>query len=186
VYWTLFTTQGISIRRFGKWAPLQSPNNHYDIHYHRYPCGCTVFRNSTCRLKILGATSRSHRGADNICAVLGLYAASNGSSLPALRDNLSGPSPRVKGSWPLNKGRIGLPETSVRNYHSTRRKNAKQRRSHEASSTRRTTNNRSHCTKFSRHGDPVSKCTLLFTPILVTTTGVEPTHFQIRSCKAKN
>ena len=35
-----------------------------------------------------------------------------------------------KSAWPSKMGPIGCPETSVRNYHSTLRKNPKERRSH--------------------------------------------------------
>jgi hypothetical protein len=37
-----------------------------------------------------------HRDVDEICALLGCYAASNGKSLPTFRDNVSVPSSRVK------------------------------------------------------------------------------------------
>ena len=168
-YWHCSLPQVYQIRCFGKWAPLPSP------------CCWANIQNSRSRLKILGAIrvtsskfiSGSRRGADDIWDLLGLYAASNGSFLTALRDNLSGPSSRVKRSWSLKTGRIGRPETPVINYHSTLRKIPKQHRSHEASSTRRTTSNRRQCAP-------------LFTPLLVTTTGVEPTTFQIPRCKAKN
>jgi hypothetical protein len=47
------------------------------------------------------------RVVDDICALLGYYAALSGRSLPTFRDNLWVP--------------IGCPETSVQNYHSTLR-----------------------------------------------------------------
>jgi hypothetical protein len=39
---------------------------------------------------------QSHKGFDEICALLRYYAALSGSSVPTFRDNLSGPSLRVK------------------------------------------------------------------------------------------
>ena len=53
---------------------------------------------------------------DEICALLGNYAAYSGNSLLMYRDELSIQSSRVS---PLNMGKIGRPETSVRNYHYT-------------------------------------------------------------------
>ena len=41
------------------------------------------------------------------CALLGYYATSSGNFLPLFRDD----------SWTMRMGPIGLPETSVRNYH---------------------------------------------------------------------
>jgi len=46
------------------------------------------------------------RRADENCAILGYYAASSGNRLF-----------RGQESWPLKRGPIGCPETSVRNYH---------------------------------------------------------------------
>jgi len=62
------------------------------------------------------------RGVDEICALLGYYAAYSGNSLPAFRDNLSVP-------LPSNMGSIGCPETSIRNYHYTLRNITDERRS---------------------------------------------------------
>jgi hypothetical protein len=62
-------------------------------------------------------------GLNEICDLLGYYAASTSNSVPTFRDNISIPSSRVKtsnwNSWPLKMGPIGCPETSVQNYHST-------------------------------------------------------------------
>jgi hypothetical protein len=94
----------------------------------------------------LSVTSDFHRDVDEICALLGHYAASNGNPLPTFRDNVSVPTSRVKKSknkrsvsswtsWPLNLGPTRCPETSVKDYHSTlpnipeERRSLKQRRS---------------------------------------------------------
>jgi hypothetical protein len=47
--------------------------------------------------------------ADEICALLGYYAALSGNSVPTFRDNLSVPSSRT--------GPTDCTETSVQNYH---------------------------------------------------------------------
>jgi hypothetical protein len=56
---------------------------------------------------------------DEICALLGYYAASNDNLLPTFRDNVSVPSSRIKKSywisWPLKMVPIRYPETSVKN-----------------------------------------------------------------------
>jgi hypothetical protein len=70
------------------------------------------------------------RDADEICALLGCYAAPNGNPLPTFRGNLSVTSPRVKYLRPLKTGPIGCPETSVKDYHSTLRNTQEERRSH--------------------------------------------------------
>jgi hypothetical protein len=71
--------------------------------------------------------------ADDICALVGYYAARNGNLLPTFRDNVSVPSSRVKKSkkpsWLLKMGPIGCPETSVQSYHSTLRNIAEECRS---------------------------------------------------------
>jgi hypothetical protein len=54
-----------------------------------------------------------------ICALLGYYAASNGSTLTTFRDNVSVPYPMVKKSKTLKMGPIRCPETSVKDYDST-------------------------------------------------------------------
>jgi hypothetical protein len=67
------------------------------------------------------------RDVDEICALLGYYAASYGNCIPTFWDNVSVPSSRVKSltvisdSWHLKMGHIGCPETSVYNYHTTPR-----------------------------------------------------------------
>ena len=61
---------------------------------------------------------------DEICALLGNYAAYSGNSLPTFRDN-----PLVSSSFSLNMGPIGCPETSARNYHCTLRNYREERRS---------------------------------------------------------
>jgi hypothetical protein len=56
---------------------------------------------------------------DEICALLGYYAALNDNPLPMFRDNVS-----VQFSWnslPLKMGPTRCPETSVKVYHSTLR-----------------------------------------------------------------
>jgi hypothetical protein len=70
-----------------------------------------------------------HRVVDEICAVLGCYAAYSGNSVPMFRDNLSVPSSRGKKIWP-----IGCPETSVQSQHSALRNIPEERRSHVVSS----------------------------------------------------
>jgi len=60
------------------------------------------------------------REVDEICALLGYYAAYGGNSLPMFRYTLS---------VPPFKGPIVYPETSVRNYHHTPRNIPEERRS---------------------------------------------------------
>jgi hypothetical protein len=68
-----------------------------------------------------------HREMDEICALLGYYAAYGGNLLPMFRDNLSALSSMVKKSkkkrnfLTLESGLIGCSETSVANYHCTLR-----------------------------------------------------------------
>jgi hypothetical protein len=67
---------------------------------------------------------------DDICDLLGCYAASSGNHLPTFRDNVSVKSSRVKKtSCPFKMGPINCPETSVKNYHSTLRNVSEERRS---------------------------------------------------------
>jgi hypothetical protein len=47
---------------------------------------------------LISVISGFHRDVDEICAVLGCYAASSGNLLPTFRDNVSVPSSRVKKS----------------------------------------------------------------------------------------
>jgi hypothetical protein len=49
-------------------------------------------------------TAGFSRSANEICALLGFYAAQNGSLLPTFRDNLSVPSARVNDQDCLNLG----------------------------------------------------------------------------------
>ena len=60
------------------------------------------------------------RDVDEICPLLGYYAASCGNCLTTFRGNVSVPSSSVKKS--LNMEPIRCPETSINNYHTTRRK----------------------------------------------------------------
>jgi len=55
------------------------------------------------------------REVDEICVLLGYYAAHGGNSLSTFRIKKS------KIAWPLKMGPIGFPETSVRNYQHTLR-----------------------------------------------------------------
>jgi len=58
------------------------------------------------------------------CALLGYYAASSGNFVPIFWNNLSvQESIRILDSWTRRMGRIGCPETSVRNYHYSLRNN---------------------------------------------------------------
>ena len=72
---------------------------------------------------------------DEICSILGYDAVYSGNSLSTFRGNLSVPSSGVNKSktscisWPLNRGSIVCPETSVRNYHYTLRNNHEEHRS---------------------------------------------------------
>jgi hypothetical protein len=74
-----------------------------------------------------------YHSVNEICAVLELYAAQNGSFVPTFRDNLSLPYSRVKHSpWtasPVKMEPISCSETSSRNYHSKLRKIPKPRKS---------------------------------------------------------
>jgi hypothetical protein len=63
------------------------------------------------------AISGCRRHVGEICAILGYYTASCGSSVPTFRDNVSVPSSRVKKSKKM--GPIRCPETSVNSYHTT-------------------------------------------------------------------
>jgi hypothetical protein len=65
-----------------------------------------------------------------ICAFLRYYAAYVVNSLPTFRDNLSITYSRVKISCPINMGRRGYPETSVRNWHRTLRNITEEASSH--------------------------------------------------------
>ena len=64
------------------------------------------------------------REVDEMCALLGNYAAYSGNSLLTFRDNLSVTSSRVQKSW------IGCLETSIRNYQYTLRNIQEKRSSH--------------------------------------------------------
>jgi hypothetical protein len=78
-------------------------------------------------------TSGFCRDVDDICPLLGYYAASSGNPLPTFQDNLSGPI--LKGQevqeendfLTLEDGTDGL-ETSVKDYHSTLRNIPEERR----------------------------------------------------------
>jgi hypothetical protein len=72
----------------------------------------------------LSVTSGFRRDVDEICALLGCYAASSGNPLRTFRDKVSVPSSRVKQS-----NEAGCPETSVKDYHSTLRNTLEERRS---------------------------------------------------------
>jgi hypothetical protein len=52
---------------------------------------CNTWQNIT-----FGVISGFRRDVDDICALLGYYAASSGSSVPTFRDNISVPPSRVK------------------------------------------------------------------------------------------
>jgi hypothetical protein len=90
----------------------------------------------------MDVTSGFRRYVDEICALLGCYAAYSGNSLPTFRDNLLIPSSRdlrkikeekSEGTWiswkSLRMELTGCSETSVRNYHYTLCNIPKQRRS---------------------------------------------------------
>jgi len=64
------------------------------------------------------------RDVDDICALLGYFAACSGNFLATFRDNI-GPMSRVP---PFEMGQIGCPETSVTNYHYTLRNIPEERR----------------------------------------------------------
>jgi hypothetical protein len=86
----------------------------------------------------VGANSGFRRAVDEICALLGNYAANSGNSLPTFRDNLMISSSRVKN--PRRKreerfltqklGRTDCPETSVSTYHYTLRNFPEQHKSY--------------------------------------------------------
>jgi hypothetical protein len=75
----------------------------------------TIHANIYCRKNLI---SGFRRDFDEICPLLGCYAASCGNCLPTFRDNVSVPSSRV-----------GSPETSVNNYYTTPRNIPEERRS---------------------------------------------------------
>jgi hypothetical protein len=64
-----------------------------------------------------------HREVNENSALLGHYAAISGNSLPTFRDNMSGPSSRLK------TGTLGCTKTSARNYHYLLRKGPEERSS---------------------------------------------------------
>jgi hypothetical protein len=70
---------------------------------------------------VQSAISGFRRNADEICALLGYYAAENSNPLPTFRDNVSVPSSRARTASPLKIGPIRCLETSVKDYHSALR-----------------------------------------------------------------
>jgi hypothetical protein len=62
------------------------------------------------------------RDVDEICALLGCYAASSGNPLPPMKQ-------LHWASWPLKMGPVCFPETSVKDYQSTLCNNPEKRRS---------------------------------------------------------
>jgi hypothetical protein len=78
---------------------------------------------------------------DEICALLGCYAALNGNPLLMFQDNVSVPSSgvkKVKSSWtcgPLKVGLIRFSETSVKDYHSMLHNTPEEHISHRLTST---------------------------------------------------
>jgi hypothetical protein len=76
------------------------------------------------------------RDVDEICVLLGRYAASSGNPLPTFRHNVSLPSSRVKNSnaldfLPLADGTDMLSRNVGKDYHSTLRNTPEERRSQE-------------------------------------------------------
>jgi hypothetical protein len=72
--------------------------------------------------KPISKISGFRHDVDELCALLGYYAASSGNPLPTFRDNVSLPysrSPRKNS--PLKMVPKHCPETSVKGYHSTLR-----------------------------------------------------------------
>jgi hypothetical protein len=91
-----------------------------------------VFEHSNAATAISGFP----RHVDEICALLGYYAASRGNCLPTFRDNVSVPSSRAKSPRrPLKVVPIRCPETSVNNYHTTPCDIEEECRSHSSVST---------------------------------------------------
>jgi len=69
--------------------------------------------------------------SDQICAILGYYAASSGSSLLTFRGKVSGLILILSvPSWSLKIETIDCPETSVRNYHHLLRNSLQERSSY--------------------------------------------------------
>jgi hypothetical protein len=90
-----------------------------------------------------------HHEVDEICALLQNYAAHSDNSLPTFRDNLSIPSSSLKN--PRRMGRIGCPETSVKNCDYTLRNFAEERRSANCITSSATSSIQSYST-FSTYG----------------------------------
>jgi hypothetical protein len=73
--------------------------------------------------------------ADEICTLLGYYAALNGNPLPMFQDNISVPLSQVKksktllGLGPLKMGLIHCPKMLAKDYHWMLRNTAEERRS---------------------------------------------------------
>jgi hypothetical protein len=85
-----------------------------------------LLTNCTARLNYcLTLISGFRSDVDEICGLLGYYAASCGNSLPTFRD-LS-----YSDSWPVQMGPIRCPETSVNNYQTTPRNTPEDRRFHK-------------------------------------------------------
>jgi hypothetical protein len=85
--------------------------------------------------EVQSVISDFRRYIDEICALLGCYAASSGNLLPTFRDNVSLRSSRVrKSSWPLKVGPIRCQKPSEKDYHSTLRNTAEECRPHTSSS----------------------------------------------------
>jgi hypothetical protein len=92
-----------------------------------------IFYHSKRIIKEAKVLSGFRRDMEEICDLLGYYAALSSSSVPTFRDNRSVPSSRVKKSkfsWPLKMGLIRCPETSVVDNHSTLR-NIEEKHRHE-------------------------------------------------------
>ena len=82
--------------------------------------------------EISGVISGFRRDIYGICVLLGYYAASCENPLPTFRENI-GPILNCQDPWPLKMGPIRFPETSVKDYHSTRRNTPEEGRTSKCS-----------------------------------------------------
>jgi hypothetical protein len=84
---------------------------------------------------VLCVISGFRREVDGNCALLCCYAASSGNSIPTFRNDVSGPSSRVKKpKMEKNMGPIGCPETSTRKYHCSLHNSPEERSSQDLTS----------------------------------------------------
>ena len=117
-----------SIRTLVTWEFIAICNVNHKIHLSHF----SIIKQTNNKL-VLWIISGFCRRVNEVCALVGYYAANNINSLLTFRDNLWVPSSRCKNPgnfWPVNMGPIVCcPETLVRNHHYTLQRIADERRS---------------------------------------------------------